>query len=150
MKKAKTIALCASAFHYQRVLEVEKELKTLGYRVLLPDVARVMQKTNNFDVSTYRIWERDKKGYKKKNWYMKEHFRKIIKSDAILVVNFEKKEYRGYIGGNVLMEMALALYLKKKIFVLNTVDDTLPNKEEVFGVLPIFLLGTLKNISKYI
>ena len=91
------------------MLEIEKELKILGYKVFIPQTARRMRKTNNFDVSTYRTWERDKDAYKKKCWYIKEHFKKIVKSDAIVVVNFEKKGYYGYIGGNVLMEMALAL-----------------------------------------
>ncbi|MFQ5770208.1 MAG: hypothetical protein ACE5HX_06710, partial [bacterium] len=50
-----------------------------------------------------------------KEWAMREHFEKIKKSDAILVVNPDKDGKKNYIGGNTLLEMGLAFFLNKKI-----------------------------------
>src|SRR3989344_6762871 len=41
------------------------------------------------------------------------HFEKVEWCEAVVVVNHEKGGVEGYIGGNTLMEMALAFYLKK-------------------------------------
>ena len=40
-----------------------------------------------------------------------DHFKKIEKSDAILVLNYPKGAVNGYVGGASLMEMGLAYYL---------------------------------------
>jgi len=44
------------------------------------------------------------------------------------------------------MEMGLAFYLKKKIYLLNEVPE-LPYKEEILGVKPIILNGDLSKIK---
>jgi predicted RNA-binding protein with PUA domain len=45
------------------------------------------------------------------------------------------------------MEMGLALFLNKKIFLLNPIPD-MPSKEEIIGVNPVILDGDLTKISK--
>lgn len=75
-----------------------------------------------------------------------EHFNKIAWSDAILVANYNKNNIKSYIGGNTLMEMGLAFFLKKKIYLLNQVPE-LSYKEEILGVKPIFLSGDLTKIQ---
>ena len=66
--------------------------------------------------------------------------------DAILVANYDKKGVKGYIGGNTLMEMGLAFFLKKKVYLLNEVPE-LPYKEEILGVKPIILNDNLTKIA---
>jgi hypothetical protein len=77
---------------------------------------------------------------------MKGHFKKVLEGDAILVLNYRKNGIDGYIGGNVLMEMALAFHYKKPIFVLHQVTAALPLYEEVMGMRPRFLGGELTNL----
>ena len=60
--------------------------------------------------------------------------------------SYDKNGVKGYIGGNTLMEMGLAFYLKKKIYLLNEVPE-LPYKEEILGVKPIILNGDLSKIK---
>lgn len=146
--KKRIITICSSASHYKNVLEIEKELKELGYSVKIPKTARIMQRTNNFDVSFYKTWEKDSSDYKKKTLLMKEHFKKVIECDAILVTNFEKNGIEGYIGGNVLMEIVIAFHYKKPIFIYNDISPNLSIKEEIFGVNPIFLHGNLEVMRK--
>ncbi|HUD44751.1 MAG TPA: hypothetical protein VMR41_04370 [Patescibacteria group bacterium] len=147
MKKIKIITLCASLTHYRQVLDIEKQLKKLGYKVKLPPTANVMKRTNNFDVSTYKTWYKNKNDYKKKTQLMKAHFKKVLAADAILVTNFEKNSLPGYIGGNVLMEMTAAFMNKKKIFIYNPISEDLGIKEEVYGLNPIFIDGDLEKIK---
>ena len=66
---------------------------------------------------------------------------------APLVLNFAKNGVDGYIGGNVLMEMALAFDYKKPLYVLNPVSAKLPVYEEVLGMQPLFLNGELNNLQ---
>jgi hypothetical protein len=69
------------------------------------------------------------------------HFEEIVKSDAILVMNYEKNGKPNYIGPNVLMEMAIAFYLHKPIYVLNGESEDSPLIDEILGLQPIFLEG---------
>lgn len=77
-----------------------------------------------------------------------DHFSKVEWSDAILVINNEKRGVKGYIGGNTLIEMGLAFYLKKPIYLLNPVSSELLYKQEVMGMKPILLEGKLELIEK--
>lgn len=92
MKKTnpKIITICSSAHHYKEVLEIEKQLKKMGLKVKVPKTARIMKSANNFQVSFYKTWLRNKKDYTKKRQLMLGHFKKILDSHAILVLNLEK------------------------------------------------------------
>ena len=73
------------------------------------------------------------------------------KCDAILVLNYDKGEQKGYIGAHVLIELGLAYYLKQKIFLLHSI----PSKEEVrhsievMHMKPVILEGDLGNLKKH-
>lgn len=88
---------------------------------------------------------------------MRGHFAEVEKGDAILVLNYEKHGISNYIGGNVLMEMAVAFNLNKPIFILNSTPTESSLLEEIIGLEPIILNGKLdalpgkyKNIKTWI
>lgn len=143
MKKIKTIAVCSSASFYEKLFPIEKVLKKFGYKVILPKIAHKMKKNKNFNVDFYKTWYKNPNDYNKKQSLMNNHFRKIIKSDAILVANFDKRGIKGYIGGNTLMEITIAYHYKKPIFILNEIEKKSPIEEEVFGVNSVFIKGDL-------
>lgn len=145
--KKKVIAICASASHYRQAIDIAEGLKSLGYTVILPKVANIMKKNNNYDVSFYKTWFSNKNDYKKKTQYVKEHFRKIIKSDAVLVTNFEKNKIKGYIGGNVLMELTIAFHYKKPIYILNEISKDLSILEEIYALEAKFIDRDLRKIK---
>lgn len=147
IKKKKEIVICSSAAFYKQVIEVENELKKLGFKVVIPLTAGIMKKSGDFKVETYKTWYKDAKDYKKKTFLTKHHFNKITKGDYILVLNYEKNGIAGYIGGAVLSEMALALHFKKKIYILNPIPKGLSYEEELYGMLPIILNGDLSLIK---
>lgn len=143
----KTITICSSASFYKQALEAEEELQKYGFRVLIPDTAKLMKQENNFDVSVYKTWFTNDSYWDKKTEFIERHFQKVLESDAILVLNYEKNGVTGYIGGNVLMEMAIAFHYKKPIFVLHPVNEKLPVYEEVLGMKPFFLNGEFRNLK---
>ena len=146
MKKIKTITICSSASHYRQVLEIEKELKKLGFKVKIPKTANTMKRNNDFDVSHYKTWFKNKNDYHKKTKLMLGHFKKVMESDAILITNFEKNGMKGYIGGNALMEMLVAFLNKKPIYIYNKPSEKLSTIEEIYGVKPNIINGYLTKI----
>lgn len=120
----------------------------MRYKVFVPLTAKKMKKSGNFNVEKHKTWFQNPADYKTKTKLMNLHFQKVIKADAILVVNKEKKGMPGYIGGNALMEIAIAHHYKKRIYILYPVSDTLSFKEEVLGVNPIFLDGDVKKLPR--
>lgn len=81
-------------------------------------------------------------------WNLKEgairdHYEKIDWADAILVINHEKRGVKGYVGGNTLIEIGVAFYSKKPIYILNTISSELSYKQEILGMKPVILEGDL-------
>ena len=74
------------------------------------------------------------------------YFNKIKESEAILVLNFDKKGIKNYIGGNTFLEMGFAYVLNKKLFLLNEIPD-MPYKDEIKVMQPIIINGDLSKIS---
>jgi len=148
MNKRKIITICASVSHYHYLFDLQKNLRKMGYTVIIPKTAYAMKRTNNFEVSAHKTWYTNKNDYKKKTQLMKAYFKEVMRSDAILVANFEKNGLPGYIGGNVLMEMVLAFHYKKPIFVYNNISEDLGIKEEIYGMQPIFIEEDLEKIKR--
>ena len=82
------------------------------------------------------------------NDYIRQHYRHILASDAVLVVKGEKKGIGGYIGGNVLIEIGPAYVNDKKIFLLNQIP-AMPYMEEIVALQPIILNGDLSKIADF-
>lgn len=87
-----------------------------------------------------------------KIWDMKEgaindHYKKIDWCEGVLIVNHEKRGISGYVGGNTLIEIGVAFYLKKKIFILNPVSSVLSYKQEILGMKPLIINSDLSLIK---
>lgn len=118
------------------------ELKTIGHEVVL---------TNN--IEEYASNPAIKANFEEElklsldNDIMRRFFDHIAESDAILFVNNDKKGVKGYLGASVLMELGLAYYLKKKIFLLNEIDNSQSYALEVAIIKPTILNGDLSKIK---
>ena len=147
------ITICGSMKFADLMEKFKADLERFGHEVKLPVL--LVKDENGKPMSIRDYWE--KNGGKefdgshtlwdKKMEAIKEHYKKVEWSEAILVVNLENKGVKNYIGGNTLLEMGLAFYLNKKIFLLNPVPD-LPYKEEILGMKPIVLNGVLDTIQQ--
>jgi hypothetical protein len=144
----KTIAICSSANFYRQVVEMQAKLEKLGYKVIIPAAASKMKESGDYNVGNLKTWFNDDKDYHKKASLMRGHFREVEAVDAILVLNYQKNGQPNYIGGNVLMEMAVAFYLNKAIFIFNEIPEESIFLEEIKGMEPSVLHGKLNNLIK--
>lgn len=95
-------------------------------------------------LAQYRRGERV--AIKRENDTFRDHYARILESDAVLFVNGVKNEIENYIGGNVLIEMGQAYVNNKKIFFLNGMPSGLPYQDEIEAMDPICLYGALHNL----
>ena len=143
----KTITICSSASFYEHANEVADELREMGFEVIVPYTARLMKERADYDLTKYKTWYENEADFHKKKEYVDGHIKEVEKADAILVVNDAKKDIEGYIGMNVMMEMAIAYYLKKPIFVMNPIGKDHPAYEEVIGMESVILNNDLSNFA---
>lgn len=146
-KSMKTIAICCSANFYRQAVDVQKQLKELGFEAIIPATAEKMKQSGDYQVTHYKTWFGDKNDYHKKTALMKAHFAEIDHTDSVLVLNYQKHGVDNYIGGNTLMEMAIAFYLAKPIYILNEIPEQSSFLEEIIGLNPVVLHGHLKDIA---
>jgi len=135
------ITICGSMKFAKEMIVVKNFLEGKGFKVFIGPLA------NRYANGKIRC-RKGKEGARLKITYdlIRSHFKKIEKSDAILVLNYTKGSVRNYIGGNTLMEMGYAFYLGKKIYLLNPI----PNQsytEELIAMQPIILNGNLSKIK---
>ncbi len=142
------ITICSSANFYRQAVEIQLELEKQGYTVVIPETAEKMKRSGDFDVSHYKTWFADADDYHKKAALMRAHFEEVEKGDAVLVLNYEKHGVANYIGGNVLMEMALAFFMNKPIFILNEIPKESAFLEEIIGMGPVVLHGHEAALAK--
>jgi len=144
------ITICGSIAFQNEILSVKEKLEKLGHEVKIWPSEVKNEKGQLISVQKYYKIRQVAKEDEKWVWDRKaeavlRHFDKVAWSDAILVANYDKNNIKGYIGGNTLMEMGLALFLKKKIYLLNEIPE-LSYKEEILGIKPIILNGDLNKI----
>jgi len=77
---------------------------------------------------------------------IREFWEIINESDAILVLNYDRRGVSNYIGGNTLMEIGFAHVLNKKIFLMNPIPEIEYYKSEIEAVRPVILNENLKRI----
>lgn len=142
------IAICGSMVFSQDMLDAKKVLEEKGFEVALPDgveeyisdpsLTGKLKDTSSAEDAKRKI-ERD---------LIKRHYNEIKESDAILVINKEKKGIEGYVGGNSFLEMGFAHVLGKKIF---TLYDVSPKQEHIYQELvamqPIVLNEDINKIE---
>lgn len=130
------ITICGSIKFIDEMIRLKVELEKKGHKILLPTSAETGQTKDWWN--NLRI-ENPSEFIEIKADRMTGHFKKVNDSEAILVLNYDKGGIQNYIGGNTLMEMGLALYLGKKIFLWNPIPGDVSYEEEIFGMSPIVL-----------
>jgi len=144
------ITICGSIAFFPEMLETKAKLEELGHEVKLPPtevpdengqmipVAKFYELRKTITDENSWIWQRKAEA-------MHNHFDKVEWADVILVLNYEKNGIAGYIGANTLMEIGLAFYLRKPIYLLNAFSE-ISYKEEVLSMRPIVINGDLNLI----
>ena len=145
------ITICGSIAFYDEMLAMRDTLNELGITALLPPTEIAGEDGSPMDVRKYYAARKEKNPpawvWERKAEAIATHFSKIEQSDAILVLNYDKNEIEGYIGANTLLEMGLAFYLKKPIYLLNKVPH-MGYTEEILGMKPVVLEGDIQKIRE--
>lgn len=136
--KIKTITICGSMFFIDKMEEIERVFKKRGFTVLVPAGLDLRRRFNWRLPKTFKAKVADKIKYD----FIREHFRKIEKSQAVLILNWSKGRQKNYIGGNTFLEMGYAFALHKKIYLLNPIPEV-SYKVEIEAMQPIILNGDL-------
>ncbi|MFA6754166.1 MAG: NUDIX hydrolase [Candidatus Paceibacterota bacterium] len=132
------IVICGSMSFSKEMLKTEEALKKLGHEVVLPEF---VNDHANFS-GEGEMPENEEKGD-----LIKKHFEEIRKSDAILVLNIERKKIKGYVGGNSFLEMGFAFVLNKSIYLFEQIPD-IGYKDEIEAMSPIILGGNFLKIKE--
>lgn len=138
------ITICGSITFYDEMANLEDELKVIGFSEVLRPIG-VGGKEKEYKASL-KVEEDGKR--KIDLDLINEHWKKILKSDCILVANYEKKDIAGYIGGNTFLEMGFAFVTGKPIFLLNPIPE-MGYTSEMQGMQPIVIYGDLTKIIDY-
>lgn len=136
-----TITICASMVFAEKMLAVKKELEKIGHKIYISDYAIAYQGKTRKEIVKSTIYDKIHQDA------IRNHWRKIKKSQAILVLNYDRKGISNYIGGNTLLEIGFAYILHKKIFLLNPIPSIDFYRSEIVAVKPVILNGDLKKIK---
>lgn len=138
------IMICGSMTFAKDMISIKQKLGKLGHVVnVSPDTESHIINPGLIDdlASDYK--------HAQENNILKKCFDLIAKSDAILVLNHDKNGVEGYVGTSSLMEIGLAYYLGKKIFLLNPLPDSSNHRwvHEVEIMQPVIINGEIGRIK---
>ena len=134
------VFLAASSSFWDKLPEIKAKLEALGHEVMLP--------------STVDDPELEERTWKDSNEAHVALVRKLFEDseervgkwcDAFYLLNYDKNNTRGYVGGAALIELYIAHREHKKIFIENDVFPG-PMYDEIMGFGPTFVHGDLKKI----
>lgn len=131
------VIICGSISAAEEILTVKIQLEESGLEVEIPEGVKNLELRGRTSASTT-----EKADDKIKYDLIRGYFEKIKRYDSVLVVNPEKKNIQGYIGGNTFLEMGFAHVLNKKLYCLNPLPD-LSYASEMIAMQPIILNGKL-------
>jgi hypothetical protein len=139
------IMIIGSMKFAKEMIKLQKELVEIGHNAQIPDGTESHLRDSNFveDLDSNLAWCLE-------NDIMRKNFKNVANAEAVLVVNHKRNEIDGFIGISALMEMGVAHYLDKKIFLLNDLPDHNKHRwaQEARMTRPVILNGNLKNIDR--
>ena len=144
------ITICGSMVFANEMKEAMDRLHELGHEVKMPPMLIKkkdggMMTAQEAHTMRHAAAEDDEWVWDLKERAIRLHFDKVEWSDAILVLNYTKRDVINYIGANTFLEMGLAFHLNKLIYLLNPIPD-IDCKEELLGMKPIVINGELRAI----
>ena len=135
--KKKLFIICSKRF-YNKIPSILEELNG-KFNIELPNCY-------NKPDTEFKIKELGYEEHVKFKSEMIRHSEKVILGvDAVLVLNFDKDDYKNYIGGATFLEMYDAFRLNKIIYMYNDIPEGIL-KDEIIGFNPLIINGRLEEI----
>ena len=139
------ITICGSVAFRKEMVEFRDSLNSMGHVGIISPVMEELALGKNEELMN--LINSDHAKAKKEGGYIKWYYEAILKSDAILVLNLDKKGIKNYIGGNTLMEMGFAHVHDKKIFLLNPPPQDVSYTDEIKAMMTDVINGDLQKIQ---
>lgn len=134
------IVVCGSMTASKEMVEAEKELVAMGHEVVLP---RFTHKYASMELQ--QEMHSESVHNKTTHDLIRKYYDIIQDGDVVLVLNIERKDIPGYIGGNSFLEMGFAHILNKTIYLLNDIPDMIYT-DELKAMQPIVINGDYSKI----
>jgi hypothetical protein len=136
------IMLAGSFAFAKEIVKIKKQLEDMEHTTLTTDDLELYADSPSikasFDEELKQCIKHDS---------MRDGFNQVADSDIILVCNYQKNNIQGYLGTSVLMEIAVAYHLNKKVFLLYDYDKSHSYGLEIAIVNPVIIEGDLSNIQ---
>ena len=135
------IVICGSLTFVREMDEMKETLQSMGHTVVVPLGADLVRE-GKVSLEQFETAKAAGQHYvlTTKQDAIRKHYNEIVSGDSILVVNWDKKGVKGYIGGNTFLEMGFAHVLHKAIYVLHDLPD-MPYADEMRAMQPVVLNG---------
>ena len=137
------IAIYGSMVFTEKMIQTKIKLEKLGHKIFVSGFADAYLGKTEKEKEELTLFHKNKRDA------IREFWEKIKKSDAILVLNYDRHGIKNYVGGNTLMEIGFAHILKKKIFILNPIPAIIYYKSEIEATKPIILNGDITLIASH-
>lgn len=135
------IVICGSMSSSKKMLETAGELEKNGHSIVLPqNVHKYAQRDVALKTNSESI------AHKIKDNLIRDYFQKIDEADAVLLVNEDKNNIKGYIGGNAFLEAGFAHVLGRKIYILHDIPKMIYT-DELLAMQPLVLNNDLSKIN---
>lgn len=134
----KLMIICSKRF-YDKINDIKNILENKGIEVYLPNC----YDNPEMEDSMKRLGVREHQKFKAMMYKQSENT--INSVDAVLVLNFNKDNYKNYVGGATFLEMYDAFRLGKKIYMYNAIPDGILY-DEINGFSPVVINGNLELI----
>lgn len=125
----------------KEMLSVAKELEALGHETTVPDFAEDYAELDSHE-------QMHSESYKNKinHDLIRGYYDKIDASDAVLIMNIDRKGIEGYVGGNSFLEMGFAHVLNKKLYLWKAIPE-MGYKDEMIAMQPEVLNEDLQKLE---
>ena len=125
------VTIHASLDFKDEMIAAKNYLESRGLEVILPELKRYQHIRDKLG--------EDDKFTRIKTRLIKQNMSNVEKCDCLLILNYLHREYKNYVGGNSFLEMVLAFYLHKPIYLLNNIPEDMPYTEEIKALQPIIV-----------
>lgn len=129
------IGIIGSMQYTEKMIEARDELIKRGHNAFVTNLADPFIGKTDEEKETIKIHQKNNLDA------IREFWRLMQGSDAVLVMNFDKHGIKNYIGGNTLMEIGFAHVLDQKIFLYNPIPEIKYYKSEIEAVNPVIING---------
>ena len=135
------IGIIGSMQFTDKMLEVREKLLELGHDAFVTDLHKAMVGKTDDEIEKIKLHQKYNMDAIREFWNMMQG------ADAVLVLNYDKKGIKNYVGGNTLMEIGFAHVNDKKIFLLNPVPSEVSYSDEIESMVDVILDNDLSKVN---